>query len=152
MLVFRITQKEYAHDLSGFGAKQFGGRWNSIGTPILYTSSSASLAILENLVHLPKHLLPKNIVLITFEIPDNLPHSSIIEKGLPKNWRHFPVPLATQKIGDILVKENKNLYLEVPSTVVISEMNVLINVNSSHFNKIKILDVKPFTLDVRLFK
>ena len=151
MLVYRITWQKYANDLSGYGAKRYGGRWNSIGVPLLYTSSSVSLAVLENLVHLQKHLLPKDIVLITLEVDENLPNEIKSMNNLPKNWRKFPVPVSSQKIGDSMVKENQKLYLTVPSTLVVNEMNILINVLHWDFNKVKIVETKPFTLDVRLF-
>jgi len=152
LLVFRITREKYANDLSGIGAKQYGGRWNSMGVPLLYTSSSISLAVLENLVHLPKHLLPKDLVLISLEINGKVPYSEIFEKNLPKNWRNFPMPIASQKIGNVMISENKLLYIKVPSTIVVSEINILINPLHKNFNSIKIQDIKPFSLDVRLFK
>ncbi len=152
MLVYRISREKYATDLSGAGAKQYGGRWNSIGVPVLYTSSSISLAILETLVHLPKHLLPKDLVLITIELNEKLPHAELIEKNLPKNWRQFPMPVATQKIGSTMVSENKLLYLKAPSTIVQSEQNIIINPLHKQAKNIKIKHIEPFTLDVRLFK
>ena len=50
---WRIIKARYAKSaFDGEGARQFGGRWNSPGVPIIYTSSSMSLAALEMLVHL----------------------------------------------------------------------------------------------------
>jgi RES domain-containing protein len=152
LLVYRITREKYANDLSGTGAKQYGGRWNSVGVPLLYTSSSISLSILEILVHLPKHLLPKDLVLITLEINEKASHLEILDTNLPKNWRHFPMPIATQKIGNIMVNENKCLFLKIPSIIVVSEINILINPLHKNVKQVKIQDIKPFSLDVRLFK
>ena len=37
--VFRIVKKKYAGTaLEGLGAKRYGGRWNSKGTPVVYAS------------------------------------------------------------------------------------------------------------------
>ena len=41
------------------GAMVAGGRWNPIGTPMLYTAQHLSLACLEVLVHLDKTQLPR---------------------------------------------------------------------------------------------
>ena len=66
MIVFRLAKKQYTHKLSGEGAELYGGRWNSVGTPMLYTSESRSLALLELAVHLPfiiKHKQESRIIL-----------------------------------------------------------------------------------------
>ncbi|MCA9448346.1 MAG: RES family NAD+ phosphorylase, partial [Candidatus Omnitrophica bacterium] len=52
MEVFRVAREAYKTDLSGTGARINGGRWNSPGKAVLYTSENRSLAILETLVHI----------------------------------------------------------------------------------------------------
>ena len=49
MLVYRITGKKYADDLTGTGAAMFGGRWNKKGTPVLYTGESKDIALLDSM-------------------------------------------------------------------------------------------------------
>ena len=49
--------KHAAMAFTGEGARQFGGRWNSKGTAIVYTAGSAALAALEMLVHIASHEL-----------------------------------------------------------------------------------------------
>ena len=44
------------------GAMLAGGRWNPIGTPMLYTARHLSLACIEVLVHLDKSQLPRDYV------------------------------------------------------------------------------------------
>ncbi len=68
---YRICDSKYAEDLSGNGARIYGGRWNSKGTPVIYLSDSKALAVLELLVHTSINLLPQNLTLITLTIPDN---------------------------------------------------------------------------------
>jgi hypothetical protein len=51
------------------GAMLAGGRWNPIGTPMLYTSQSLSLACIEILVPLDKGQLPRDYVWSTTELP-----------------------------------------------------------------------------------
>ena len=51
MIVYRLANGEFTHDLSGKGAKLYGGRWNSFGLPAVYTTEHISLAVLEILVH-----------------------------------------------------------------------------------------------------
>ncbi|MBV9505575.1 MAG: RES domain-containing protein [Acidobacteriia bacterium] len=60
------------------GATVAGGRWNPIGTPMLYAAEHLSLACLEILVHLDKGQLPRDYVWSKAELPDprDLPHYS----------------------------------------------------------------------------
>ncbi|MEX2607338.1 MAG: RES family NAD+ phosphorylase, partial [Kiritimatiellia bacterium] len=49
---YRLTKKKRVHTaFDGEGARLYGGRWNSKGTRMVYTSAAPSLAILETLVH-----------------------------------------------------------------------------------------------------
>ena len=59
-----------ADDLSGEGASRSGGRWNRVGTPVLYASGSIALACLETVVHLRADDLPLNRYLVQIDIPD----------------------------------------------------------------------------------
>ncbi len=62
MLLWRITRKPFlTQALEGLGAKKYGGRWNSKGFAVVYTSESLELAVLEALVHLDIDLLPKDV-------------------------------------------------------------------------------------------
>ena len=51
MTVFRICNPQFSEDISGTGAKLYGGRWNSKGVAALYASEHISLSVLEMLVH-----------------------------------------------------------------------------------------------------
>jgi RES domain-containing protein len=52
------------------GAMLAGGRWNPIGTPMLYTAQNLSLACLEILVHLDRSQLPVDYVWSRAELAD----------------------------------------------------------------------------------
>jgi RES domain-containing protein len=47
MQLFRFGLETYINDISGFGAKLYGGRWNNVGNAMLYTACSPSLCMLE---------------------------------------------------------------------------------------------------------
>ncbi|MGH7564183.1 MAG: RES family NAD+ phosphorylase [Gemmatimonadota bacterium] len=49
------------------GARRAGGRWNSKGRPMIYTSEHLSLPVLETLVHVTRDELPD---LVAHEIVD----------------------------------------------------------------------------------
>lgn len=148
MVVYRLSKSLYANDLSGKGAELVGGRWNSKGNAVLYTSQSIALCVTEIAVHIPLGILPKDFELIHIEIPEDL----ILEiKKLPKDWQTFPHADSTQKIGDKFLKDLKYLILKVPSAAVQGEFNYLINPKHKDFEKVKIRKKEKFSFDERLF-
>lgn len=148
MVVYRLSKSLYANDLSGKGAELVGGRWNSKGNAVLYTSQSIALCVTEIAVHIPLGILPKDFELIHIEIPEDL----ILEiKKLPKDWQTFPHSDSTQKIGDKFLKDLKYLILKVPSAAVQGEFNYLINPKHKDFEKVKIRKKEKFSFDDRLF-
>ena len=149
MIVFRLSKEQFAQDLSGKGVELVGGRWNSRGNAMLYTSQSIALCVTEIAVHVPLGILPKDYQLIHIEIPEN----DFLEiKRLPKDWQSFPHSNSTQMIGDKFLKEHKHLVFKVPSAAVQGEFNFLINPRHKNFNQIKIVKIENFNFDERLFK
>lgn len=148
MNLYRLTRQQYATDLSGEGAKLYGGRWNSAGVPLLYTATHRSLAVLETLVNLPKNLMPKDMLLITLEVDVK---GFEVMSNLPKNWREHPASRTTQKLGDAWAKSGQ-LGIYVPSTVIPQEYNVILNpLEDNYSNKLKVVEKVPFGFDKRLF-
>lgn len=152
MFVYRLCRKKYAGVLSGAGAAKAGGRWNSIGTEIIYTAESRALALAELLVHLKLENMPSGFQIMTIQIPDYSSVRIIESKELPSNWNVYPPMASTQQFGDRFVKEAGQLLLKVPSAVVKGDHNLLINPHHREFKKIKIHSVEDFPLDRRLFK
>ena len=129
-----------------------GGRWNSKGVPILYTSSSRALCTPELAVHLPLGIIPSDYVIIAIHIPDTLRVSTLSEANLPAKWNQYPYSSATQKAGNDFVKHGKSAILKVPSAVVEGDYNYLINPYHPAAIKIRIKEIKAFHFDARLFK
>lgn len=148
MLLYRITHAVYAHDLSGAGARMYGGRWNSIGKAMIYTASSRSLAMLEALVHLPPALIPDDFCIITFDAPEDVFEAPT--DFLPPNWNAHPEPDILKRTGDFFLKQGEHLLMKVPSAIVKEEFNYLINPMHPNAAKVKVLNVKPFVFDERL--
>ena len=148
MILYRLTRKPYVNDLSGAGAKAFGGRWNSIGMPMLYLTSSRSLAVLEVLVHLQPTFIPDDYYMITIEAPDDFEVVDI--KQLPKNWKDAPDEHNLKPIGDRFLAEKKHLLLQVPSSIVSEEFNYLANPFHEKASKLNVLKIDPFGFDSRL--
>ena len=152
MRVWRLTRKAHAQQpLSGEGAQRYGGRWNHVGVAVVYTSQSLSLAVLEYLVNLSISDLPDDLVSIQIEIPNNLPRAEITIKELPGNWRTYPSNEALKDIGSDWVSKATAALLIVPSVVIPSELNYLINPSHPLSAEISIVSVDAFSLDPRLY-
>jgi RES domain-containing protein len=150
--LFRICKSEHINDISGTGARIFGGRWNHPGYPVIYTSSSRSLAALEFLVHVPMALAPQDLSIVEINIQKNVKQELITENQLPSNWRDYPALEQLANIGTSWIKENSSLLLEIPSAVVDKEMNVLINPLHPDINHINVATKEKFFFDPRLFR
>jgi RES domain-containing protein len=149
MIVYRITNTAYKDDLSGTGAKTYGGRWNHPGVAGLYTASHISLSVLEMLVNitLPESQLKYHVLHIN--IPANIDTAVITAKKLKKNWEDDED--YTRFMGTAFLKDKQSLLLQVPSAVIAEENNYIINPLHSDFKKISIVKSYAFKFDKRLF-
>lgn len=151
MIVFRLAREQFAHTLSGKGAAIRGARWNSPGVEMIYTAENRSLALAEVAVHLTVATLPADFRMISIEIPDELPVQTIDVNELPSEWNAFPHPAGTQKTGDQFIIDGRFAVLKIPSVVTEGDFNYLINPMHPDFRKIRIVEVKQFAFDGRLF-
>jgi len=144
-----VKAKHAAGAFDGEGARIEGGRWNSPGTPVVYTSQSAALAALEMLVHLGhgSTLLAYVLIPCTF---DKAVVSRLDPKRLPKNWRSYPAPSSLQLLGDQWIKSGASAVLEVPSALIATESNYLLNPRHQRFADIRVEPPQPFAFDLRL--
>jgi RES domain-containing protein len=149
MVLYRIIKCNYANDLSGTGARLYGGRWNSEGKAAIYLASSRSLALLEVLVHLPPLMIPDNYCLTEIEVPDSSITHILID-DLPSNWKDISPPIVLRQIGDNFLKKNEHLLMKVPSSIVPMEYNYLLNPQHPAMKKVKVLKKEPFNFDERL--
>ena len=136
----------------GEGARRFGGRWNSPGTPMVYTSGALSLAALELFVHLDPQEEPSDLIAIQALLPKSLPIESFEASVLPSNWRDLPPPDELRELGDRWVREARTPVLSVPSVIVPRERNFLLNPLHPAIRRIRVVDWEPFTLDSRILK
>ena len=148
MLLYRIAEEQFARDLSGEGARIYGGRWNPKGIPMIYTAKSVALAALEVLVRIAT---PKHFCRVIYEIPGSADMEIISVTELQPNWLVPHPNTELINIGKLWAQGKKTLLLQVPSAVVLGEgSNYLINPLHKEFPTVTILDVSPFDYDFRL--
>lgn len=111
---------------------------------MIYTASSASLAVLEVLVHLdlPPELIPSDYVLLTIDAPDGAPVSVLGERPADAE--------ACRAAGDAFLQGGEALALSVPSAVVPQERNLLFNPAHAAARELRIVGREPFRFDPRL--
>jgi RES domain-containing protein len=151
MELYRITQEKYAVDLSGNGARIFGGRWNSEGLFAMYTSSSRSLALLETLAHSSAKMLSERIyLLVTFSMPDTIKREELDKNKLFDGWDAPDTRPVTKKLGDNFLRSKSSLLLSVPSVLIPEENNYLLNPLHPDMKRIKLLHKRRIQFDPRV--
>jgi RES domain-containing protein len=155
--VWRIatdTPTYEADDMSGTGAKVTGGRWNTPGVAVVYTSQTRALACLETVVHLNAGGLPLNRYLVEVTIPDAIWADAQLTTAvrLPVGWDAEPAGRASIEFGTRWIRSNVSALLVVPSVLVPEEFNVLINPQHSDSATITAAKTRRWLYDTRLTK
>ncbi|MGO8983830.1 MAG: RES family NAD+ phosphorylase [Terriglobales bacterium] len=151
MRLWRICRRIHAASaFSGEGARLFGGRWNSPGVRVIYTSPSLALAAVETFVNLEPNLQPDDLVSIEAAIPEDLPTERLDLKSLPRKW-HVLRDESLRKFGDHWIRAGKTMAMYVPSSAIRGEWNVLLNPGHPNFSRLKIEKPKRFEFDLRMF-
>lgn len=140
-----------ANDLSGAGAKITGGRWNSVGTPLIYSATNIALATIETVLHIRGGGLPFNRFLVRIDVPDDVWAARIVLDPLPGGWDAVPSGMTSRTTGDAWVASGSSALLLVPSVSVPDEYNVLINPQHPDAASIAATTVKRWIYDPRFF-
>ena len=138
--VWRICRRPFA-DLSGDGARLYGGRWNTPGRPLIYAAETAALAVLEVRVHLDLDwdMLPDDYVLVAIDT------AAIVAETINEP------PDDPRAIGDAWIESRRSAVLRVPSWIVPESYHVLINPAHPDALSIQLGSVRPFQFDLRLW-
>lgn len=149
--VYRFAPERFCKDLSGTGAKLFGGRWNDVGMEALYTSSSISLAMVELFVHKQVYNEVIDMFLVEISLEIRKPTSIIDKTKLKKNWKaDYDY---SQYIGTEFLKDTNNFCLQVPSAIIEEESNFVLNPRYINSKQVMAhVKAKPYYFDERMFK
>ena len=145
MKLYRIASLRHPI-FSGVGAALYGGRWNSVGSPVIYAASSLALARLETLVHLDGlDVIPAGLGQVEITVPDDIKPEKFPHKRIPANEK------VTKAYGDLWLAEGRSLILLVPSVASDGDLNGLINPMHHDFKRLLVSREKPVRWDRRLF-
>jgi RES domain-containing protein len=149
--VYRVFRRKHAATaFSGEGARRYGGRWNSVGRAVVYTSTTFSLALLELMVNTSSARIPPDMVYVPVDIPDDVLPEVLQIGQLPKNWFDFPAPPECHAAGDSWLQRGATVALVVPSAVARIERNVLLNPAHPDFAHLIVGNVEAVAIDNRL--
>jgi RES domain-containing protein len=146
---FRIGDPGGAYPIfDATGSTIAPGRWNTPGSPILYTSEHYSTAVLEKLVH-GSGRLPPNQHYVEITIPRGLTYEVFSPPALP-GWDAMPAT-ASKTFGERWCLQRRSAILMVPSVVARPDRNILINPAHPEFAEIRASLHQPVYWDRRLF-
>ncbi|MES2160089.1 MAG: RES family NAD+ phosphorylase [Pseudomonadota bacterium] len=140
-----------ANDLTGAGAKISGGRWNSVGTPLIYSATNIALATIETVLHIRNGGLPFNRFLVRIDVPDGVWNTRLVLNPLPGGWDAVPCGMTSRTTGDAWAASSSSALLLVPSVSVPDEYNVLINPRHPDVVSITATTIKRWIYDPRFF-
>jgi RES domain-containing protein len=151
LIVWRMTTAPHAGTaFTGEGARLYGGRWNPRGVTMVYTAGSQSLAMLELLVQ--DDPLRAHYVMIPATLPARLKIERIAAGDLPDDWRSPESREQLQAMGADWCRRGSSAVLAVPSSVIPSETNYLLNPLHPSFSKIVAGAAQEFITDLRLIR
>ena len=150
MIVYRLVPLRHSRTaFTGEGASLAGGRWDSPGVRVVYTSSSITLTVLEVLAYRKARapLPTRHLFRVTLEA-DHI--TWVPPAHLPPDWMAYPHPASTQAIGDAWVTTGASLTLAVPSVLAPPESNILLNCAHPDFAHLRIDGPEEFPFNHRL--
>ena len=152
MNVWRLTRPQYAATApSGEGSARYPGRWNVRGVRVAYASETLSLATLEVLAHAENlEMLNQYVALSVTLPPDSLTTLTLDE--LPEDWQTDPAPESTRRLGHTWFGARETLVLKVPSVLVPTEHNFVINPEHPDFARVRVAEPAPLPFDARVLR
>ncbi len=140
MTCYRVVRRKYA-DLTGQGARLYGGRFNPPGIPAVYSSQNIALALLEILVHVDKSEVPSDYIVMAIRFAGRS-MSRRRSTDLPGIGHLTAIRFRTSAYYRPI--------LRVPSVIVPREYNYVLFREADGFDAI-IAWTEPLNFDSRLF-
>lgn len=117
---------------------------------MVYASDSGALATLEIAVHLKNTVVLQAYSACQILIPDGL-CEEVTADELPHGWDELVVnPLAAQSWGDLWLEVGATPAVKVPSVILLTEWNVLLNPGHAQFKDIELGMIEPHAFDPRV--
>jgi len=149
LTAFRIGDPAGAYPIfDATGSTLAPGRWNTPGSPVVYSSEHYSTALLETLAK-GGGRLPPNQHYIEITIPRGLSYEVFSPPSVP-GWDSLP-PSVSRTFGEQWHSQRRSLVLIAPSVVARLDNNVMINPAHPEFRLVEASLHRPVFWDRRLF-
>jgi RES domain-containing protein len=147
--LWRLTRPAHAPGLDGEGARLFGGRWNTPGSPVVYGSVSLAMALFEVWVHLNPDQRRAGSLPDFVKIGVDFPSDISVERhdAVPEELSD---PARARAFGDAWLAAARTAVLSVPSAIIPEEANLLLNPLHPDFARVTVALQVPFRFDDRL--
>jgi RES domain-containing protein len=147
MLVYRITPKKFARSLHAPG---LAGRWNGAGRKVIYTAESIPLAFMENMIRRKGLGFHDQFVIMLIDVPDRLALTKVDASDLPPKWRSYTDYSICQEVGNKWYDSGLTPILKVPSAILPTNFNFVLNATHRDFALIKLAGTSPLIPDHRI--
>ena len=138
------------NSLSGEGGLKYSARWHTAGHRVVYLAESPAGALIEHLVHLElnEKSWPAFYDLMQISAPDGMEVETL---SLPAgdDWKRLTS--VTRGLGDEWLRSKRTALARVPSAIMPTTWNFLLNPDHSEAAKIRIVDIARAEYDPRLF-
>lgn len=126
-----------------------GGRWNPVGSPIVYAAWTFEGALLEQLVHASIGALPANRRAVEIHIPDDASVEFVDASETP-GWDQESV---SRRLGSEWLRSESSMALIVPSMVAQPwGFNVMLNPAHPEFSSVSVVDTVDIVWDPRFMR
>src|SRR5271155_3906653 len=150
MIAYRIADGRHPI-FDATGAMLHGGRWNSLGPPVIYASETYAAALLEVLVHANLSQPPKNHRVVQIGIPEEINVETVAIEQMD-GWDAADM-IASRAFGDKWIESKRTAVLRVPSVITRGrDSNLVINPAHPQFPFITCRPAEPVYWDTRLFR
>ncbi|MBO0905745.1 RES domain-containing protein [Jiella sonneratiae] len=149
LTAYRIGDPDGAYPIfDSEGSRLYPGRWNTAGSPVIYTSEHYSTAMLEKLVH-ANQVLPPNQHYIWITIPNGTSYEVFQPESHP-GWDGADEGIC-KAFGVTWHEQGRTALLIVPSIPARIERNILINPRHPEVRRITHELPEPVWWDERLY-
>lgn len=153
--IWRLEKKRHIETaFYGKNSLRSSGHWHHEGVQVAYASEHPGVAVLEKLVWLDSYEAARgsDYVLLPLHLDPSDHLEELDPAQLPEHWDTFPHPEETRDLGTRWVEEERSVVLAVPSAIVPTASNYLINPSHADIHALEQGDPIPFSWDPRLFR